>query len=488
MASGQATAANMTNRVNTRATAEVAFGRWGTVVGALIIQMILGTVYAFSVFVEPFEKAFGWTRTQITITASISLAMFALTMIFAGILQDERGPRFTALTSAFLLGFAFISVSQMANLAGIYAIHGVVTIGLIALFTSIVGLFEGSSPTRFGDAMRLGMVGGISVASLLVAQGFITGGSSDSLWTLYLTYGVIGGAGIGMGYVSPIAASVKWFPYHRGLITGVAVAGFGAGSLIFAPSARWTIEQLGWSQFFLIHGVVCVIGLTVGGLLLKNPPPDYDAPKPARIADRSAKKSASAVNIPWEEMVRTWAFWRLWLMFAMAATAGLMVITQLKPFATLKGLTPQEGAFAVSILAAFNAAGRIGWGALSDRIGRGLTMTIMFLLQALMMVGANAFEGKVLLYVAAAWVGFHFGGIFALFPSATADTFGTKSIGTNYGFMFTAYGIAGIMGPIVGARAYDATGQYTAAFLFAGALCIVAAALSAFGQRKTTTA
>lgn len=465
---------------------EVAWGRWGTVFGALVIQMILGTVYAFSVFVEPFEAAFGWTRTQITITASISLAMFALTMIFAGILQDERGPRFTALTSAVLLGSAFVAVSQMANLVGIYAVHGLVTAGLIVLGVSVVRLFEGETPTRFGESVRLGIVGGMSVASLLVAQGFITGGANDSLWMLYLSYGVLGGAGIGMGYVSPIAASVKWFPYHRGLITGVAVAGFGAGSLIFAPSARWTIERVGWSAFFLIHGVVCATGLLIGGLLLRNPPPHYEAPRPARLAGQpSGRTTTPSVHFPWEEMVRTGTFWRLWFMFLLAATAGLMAITQLKPFATLKGLSAQEGALAVSALAAFNAAGRIGWGALSDRLGRGRTMTLMFLLQAAMMALVNVLEGSLLFYGAAAWMGFHFGGIFALFPSATADAFGTRSFGTNYGFLFTAYGVAGILGPVMGARVYDVTGQYTMAFLFAGVGCLVAAALSLWGGRRS---
>lgn len=456
---------------------EIAWGRWGTVFGALVIQMILGTVYAFSVFVEPFEEAFGWTRTQITITASISLAMFALTMIFAGILQDERGPRFTALTSAVLLGSAFVAVSQMANLVGIYAVHGLVTAGLIVLGISVVRLFEGETPTRFGESVRLGIVGGVSVASLLVAQGFITGGTNDSLWMLYLTYGVLGGAGIGMGYVSPIAASVKWFPSHRGLITGVAVAGFGAGSLIFAPSARWTIERVGWSTFFLIHGFVCAIGLLIGGLLLRNPPPHYEAPRREEVSS-SPKRTSPSVHLPWEEMVRTGTFWRLWFLFVMSATAGLMAITQLKPFATLRGLSDQEGALAISTLAAFNAVGRIGWGAISDRLGRGRTMSLMFFLQAVMMILVNVWEGKEGFYVAAAWIGFHFGGIFALFPSAIADAFGTKNVGTNYGFLFTAYGVGGIVGPVVGARVYDATGEYTTAFLLAGAGCFLASLLA----------
>ncbi|MBM3214513.1 OFA family MFS transporter [Candidatus Poribacteria bacterium] len=469
------------------ATVSGSWARWLVVVGALMIQMILGTVYAFSVFVEPFEQLFGWTRTQITTTGSITLAVFALTMIFAGILQDERGPRFTALWSAGFLGIAFIAASQMGTLLGIYIIHGMVTIGAILLLIQLVRLFEGNRQSQLGDSLRQAIVGGTAVTSLLVAQKFITGGPSDSLWMLYLTYGLIGGAGIGLGYVSPIAACVKWFPYHRGLITGVAVAGFGAGSLIFAPSAQWTMERVGLSTFFWIHGLVCMSGLTIGGLLLRNPPPGYEAPQ--RRSQKQAQPRTRPVprygELPWEEVVRKWAFWRLWLMFTFAATAGLMTMSQLKPFATLNSLTPDEGIAMIQVFAVFNAAGRVGWGAISDRIGREWAMSLMFVLQAAMMVIVNGLSGVAGLWLAASWIGFNFGGIFALFPSATADAFGTKGLGTNYGFVFTAYGVAGIMGPIVGARVYDATGQYTAAFLFAGVLCIVAAAI-AFGGRTRT--
>ncbi len=382
--------------------------RWVVVVGALGIQMVLGTVYGFSVFVEPLEAAYGWSRTQITATASITLAVFAATMVPAGILQDRRGPRATALIAAVLLGAGILATSFATN-----------------------------------------------------------------LWTLYLTYGVLAGAGIGFGYVSPIATCVKWFPHHRGIITGVAVAGFGAGALVFAPWATRTIAALGLSRFFLIYGTIAAVVLAVGGLMLRNPGP---SPTATVAGDPSEATRATT----WSDMLRSSAFWRLWIMFAFASTAGLMAITQLRPFATLQGLSAADGAWAVSILSIFNAGGRVAWGAISDHLGRYRTMAVMFALQAAMltMLALNTVPGTPYFWLAAAWIGFHYGGAFALFPAATTDAFGACNLGTSYGLVFTAYGVAGILGPVVGARVFDATGQYAYAVVFAGALCAVATAMA----------
>ncbi len=462
----------------------VSLGRWGVVGGALLIQAILGTVYAFSVLVEPFETAFAWSRTQITTTASISLGVFALTMVVAGGVLDRRGPRFTALIGAGFLTTAFLAVSQMRSLAAMYVVHGIVTAAVAVGLYLLINTITGGKRSPVADSMKIGAMIGVAVTSLLVAQGMIKGTSTDSLWMFYLTYGFLGGIGIGFGYVAPVTACVKWFPNHRGLITGIAVAGFGAGSMIFAPSARWTIDALGWSSFFLIHGFVCAAGLSIGALLLRNPS-DEDKARLGSVR-HAAKEPGEETH--WSEMVRTWKFWRLWILFVFGATAGLMTITQLKPFATLQGLTAGQGAAAIAVLAACNAAGRTLWGAASDRIGRSRSMAAMFALQAVMMFAINGFDGPTLFFLAAGWVGFNFGGIFALFPSATADSFGTRGLGTNYGIVFTAYGVAGILGPIVAARVYDATQTYAVAFTFAAILCVAAAVIALFSGRAARRA
>ncbi|MBT3603115.1 MAG: OFA family MFS transporter [Candidatus Latescibacteria bacterium] len=423
--------------------------RWKIVAGALIVQVILGTVYAFSVFIKPLQLEFGWGRATTQWAFSFALATFALTMIPAGRLQDRLGPRIVASIGGVLLGLSFV------------------------------------------------------LGAVLV--------SADRPWTLYLTYGILGGAGIGFAYVCPIAAAVKWFPDKKGLITGLAVAGFGAGALFFAGPASTLllppgqggetmglsqvllvglgVQQgsgfgIGWQSFFVLHGVVCSVGVILGASLLKNPPegwtPDgWTPPKP---------DPGKQIDFTYKEMLNTPLACMLWITFIFGATSGLMAIGQWKPMmgAILQGKTfaPEwMGGFGrfvepVGILAIFNALGRIFWGKVSDLIDRPRAMMIMFLAQGMAFMVLVSVESHWAIFLASAWVGLNFGGNFALFPSATADYFGTKNLGMNYGWIFTAYGVAGILGPVVGGVLFDMTKQYMMAFVFAGILCFIAAACS----------
>jgi len=422
--------------------------RWLVVLGALIVEAVLGTVYAFSVFVTPLESEFGWSRATTQWAFSTALAMFALVMIPAGRLQDRIGPRPVAMIGGVLLGLSFL------------------------------------------------------LGALLVA--------GERPWVLYLTYGVLGGAGIGFAYVCPIAAAVKWFPDRKGLITGLAVAGFGAGALFFAgpasilllPPAEGRealglsqvllvglgIERghgfgIGWQAFFVVHGVISAAAVIGGALLLRNPPEGW---RPEGWQPPAA--SAARRDYEWAEMLNTPLATMLWLNFILGATSGLMAIGQWKPMmaAILQGdsLAPAwMGAFGrflepVGVLAIFNALGRIFWGRISDAIDRPRAMMMMYLAQGLafmLLVSVHSTWG---VFLASAWVGLNFGGNFALYPSATADYFGTRNLGVNYGWIFTAYGVAGILGPVVGGVLFDATGKYLIPFVFAGILCFIAAVAS----------
>jgi OFA family oxalate/formate antiporter-like MFS transporter len=423
--------------------------RWTIIAGALIVQVILGTVYAFSVFVRPLEQEFGWSRATTQWAFSFALATFAIVMIPAGRLQDRIGPRKVATFGGILLGLSFLL--------------GAVFIG------------------------------------------------EDRPWALYITYGIIGGAGIGFGYVCPIAAAVKWFPDKKGLITGLAVAGFGAGALFFAGPASTLLLPpapdrealglsqvllvglgiakgggfgIGWKAFFVLHGIVCAGAVMLGATLLRNPPAGWEPPggKPMQSGTRSEE------DLTWREMLNTPLACMLWLTFIFGATSGLMAIGQWKPMmgAVLKGKTfaPEwMGGFGrfvepVGILAIFNALGRIFWGRVSDWIDRPRAMMIMFLAQGMAFMLLISVESHLAVFLASAWVGLNFGGNFALFPSATADYFGTKNFGMNYGWIFTAYGVAGILGPVVGGVLFDVTQQYMMAFVFAGVLCFLAAGCS----------
>lgn len=387
--------------------------RWLVVAGALIIQVCLGAIYSWSVFVNPLKEVFSYTTTQTQIIFSLALATFALTMIFAGKLQDKKGPRIVATIGGIVLGAGY----------------------LLASFTA------GSFPL------------------------------------LALAVGFIGGAGIGLSYVCPIAACVKWFPDKRGMVTGLAVAGFGAGAWIFAKVASNFIDAYGLMPSFMYLGAIFMVSIVVGAQLLRNPPAGW---LPSGWQPAELKSKASSVeNFEWREMVMLKQFWMLWIMFVFGAAAGLLVIGILKPYGVHSGLSAAAAANAVGVLALFNGAGRIVWGAASDKIGRKNAMTLMFLLQGVMMLALiNMGSTEMTLSIAAAWVGFNFGGNLALFPSTTADFFGTKNVGINYGLMFTAYGVAGIAGPILAGSVFDMTGSYMWAFIPSGLACLIGAAIS----------
>ena len=388
--------------------------RWTVVVGALIIQVCLGAIYSWSVFVNPLKAVFDYTTTQTQIIFSLALATFAFVMIFAGRLQDRIGPRIVATFGGIVLGAGY----------------------LLASFTG--GSF------------------------LLIA----------------LTVGVIGGAGIGLAYVCPIAACVKWFPDKRGMVTGMAVAGFGAGAWLFAKIASGFIVDFGVLTAFMYLGVIFMVSVVLGAQLLRNPPAGW---RPAGWPPSTESRSnvSFVADFEWREMVKTIQFWMLWIMFMAGAAAGLLVIGILKPYGIHSGLSAAAAANAVGVLALFNGAGRIVWGAVSDRIGRKNAMALMFLLQGAMMLALIKMGStEMTLSIAAAWIGFNFGGNLALFPATTADFFGTRNVGINYGFMFTAYGVAGISGPILAGSVFDMTGSYQWAFIPSGIACFIAAGIS----------
>lgn len=387
------------------------YDRWLVLIGALLVQIILGVVYGFSALIGPLKDAFpGWSNKDVQMANTLALLFFALTMVPAGRLQDRKGPRLPALLGAAALFLAFLLASTIQT-----------------------------------DAQR-------------------------GLW--WLSYGVLYGIGIGLAYVCPIAALVKWFPDIKGLITGVAVAGFGGGAAIFIPTVgNYLNPEIGHhsiQEFFRLHALICGVIVALGALLLKNPPP-----KPAESPTTGSKSPASRGDLDWKQMLSTARFWLLWAMFIGSATAGLMTIAVAK--AAVKetpGIEEAAAATAASVLSLMNALGRVFWGAVSDRISRERAMVVMFGVQALTMfaIVPGFAMGPTVAIVLMGLVGLNFGGNFALFPSATADAFGTRNLGVNYGCVFTAYGAAGIIGPQVAAYFKDVQQTYGPAFSIAGVL------------------
>lgn len=316
-----------------------------------------------------------------------------------------------------------------------------------------------------------------TAGGLLYALGLILASKVSSIGMLYVTFGIIGGIGIGAGYVCPLATCVKWFPDKKGLITGLAVAGFGLGGMVFAPVANALKDSVGLMESFAYLGVIYGVCVVLGAQLLQNPPAGY---KPAGWNPPApvSGKAAVATDYTTGEMVKTPQFYTMWVSYLFGSAAGLMVIANALPIAKAQGLSAALAASAVMIVALFNAAGRITWGVVSDKLGRTKTLMAIFLICGITMLCLKMLTG-VMILVGVSVVGFCFGGFLAVYPSLTADYFGTKSYGMNYGMVFISYGFGAVAGPML----YDmmkspVAGQLSATpLLISGILCLVGLAL-----------
>ncbi len=500
--------------------------RYQVLIGAIIVQLILGTVYGYSIFWQPLNaEVFPAVITEaeqvsmaaegvetagmkvvadadakagqlakqkglLTYAFSICILSFALTMVFAGRVQDVKGPRQPAIIGAILMGMGFLAASFMNSPFVFFLAHAMLTgaVGLILLmvFDALLGGQEKMQENPMLRYVPQAIIVAAVVAGVTTGTQFVGKLEPvDKIFMLWATVGFLAGVGIGFAYVCPLAALIKWFPNAKGLVSGLAVAGFGFGAYLFKGQqigAMGYIEGRGITEFFLVHGAVCLVAVTFGAMLLRNP------------SSTAAPAAGAGSDSTWRDTLKKPAFYMLWLMFFSGAMAGLMVIGIIKGFAgdqLIEGaggaaaLSTDEqknllarGAEAVGYLAIFNAVGRIAWGLISDRIGRTLAMMAMFLFQAVTMCVLTQAKAEWSIAIVASIVGFNFGGNFALFPSATADLFGAKNLGANYGWVFTSYGIAAVIGILAGNIAKQQTGDYEPAFFLAAGLCVASAVLA----------
>ncbi len=393
--------------------------RWRVVVGAVLIQLCLGAIYAWSVFTPALRDA-GWSRAQTQIVFSVGLASFAVVMVLAGRRLKTWGPQ-------------------------VLAVAGGITLGAGYLLAGLIG--------------------------------------ATDFWTVLIFVGLIGGAGIGLGYVVPIAVGMRWFPDRKGMITGAAVAGFGFGALGWIKLAgEWgdLIERIDLSGTFITYGIAFAALVLAGSTVMRMPPAGW-LPE-GYIPPVGA--AAGSINFTPKEMLRTPQFHLISLTFAVSAGAGLMAIGSMKlyPVEALidSGFSDIEAsAIAGTAMAVFfslaNGMGRIVWGTLSDKLGRKLSIIVMAATQGVLMFTFIPMAGnRYSLYLAATLIGFNFGGNFALFPAITADRFGNQAVGANYPWVFLAYGSGGIVFPILGGWLGD-QGSFPLAFGLSGAACIIGA-------------
>jgi len=494
--------------------------RWLVVVGAILIQLALGAIYAWSVFTPslkataPYEIAQIYQANMLEITSAEFDQMKEDLKVPAGELKTVVNQLKVAQTEeerTTLKGRQATVVERMDGIASSYVsqetldgltygfsnsqTQSVFSAGL-ALF-AVIMVLAGRMMPKLGPR-KVATAGGVVLGLGYVLAGLVAGKSPTML---LLCIGVIGGSGIGLAYVVPIAVAMRWFPDKKGMITGFAVAGFGFGALLWVKLAgAWgaLIAAYGLGTVFLVYGVIFMIMVVVGGIWMVFPPdgwlPEgYTPPK----TNASGAPAAGQIEMTSKQMLATPQYYMILLTFIFGAGAGLMSIGLMKAW-PIQALTAngmelaQASAVAGTAMAVFfslaNGIGRIAWGTISDKIGRKMSIIIMMAIQGVVVIAFQKLAGSTYsLYLAATLIGFNFGGNFALFPTITADTFGAKYVGQNYGWVFLAYGFGGIFGPMMGGKLGD-TGNFPLAFTISGVLCLVAAVIAAMIRPPKTAA
>ena len=375
--------------------------RWLIVIGAMAIHMCIGSVYAWSVYVNPINSALNWTLTDVTIAFSVAIFFLGLSAAVMGKFVERKGPRVAATLAAVLFGLGTIG-------AGL-GIH-----------------FE-------------------------------------SKMLFYFTYGVLGGIGLGIGYISPVSMLVKWFPDRRGMATGLAIMGFGFASAISGPAIKILIDLVGISSTFYILGSIYFVIMFIAAQYITNPPEGY---MPKRLSDAIASGTKTIkvdlVNITRNEAVKTGRFYGLWIMLFINVTCGIAIISVASPLLqeTL-GMSALVAASAVGLMGIFNGAGRIVWASISDYLTRPVVFILFFLTQIIAFYLLTTVTNILLFQILIYYIMMCYGGAFASIPAYIGDIFGTKELGAIHGYILTAWALAGLAGPIIIAYVKDTTGSYT---------------------------
>ncbi|PYL66970.1 MAG: MFS transporter [Verrucomicrobia bacterium] len=384
--------------------------RWLIAVAGVVMNLALGAVYAWSVFRIPLTKSYGWTVSQVTLAFELAILMLGFAAFAGGLWMKRSGPR------------------------------------------------------------RVAAIGGLCYGLGLVLAGQVGG----HLGLLYLSYGVLGGIGLGFSYIVPVATLIKWFPDKRGMITGIAVAGFGAGALITAPVAQHLISRVGVSQTFTILGITYFIAVSGSALFMRNPPDDYRPPGWQPPVTQQQQRPDYTLGAA----LKTWQWYGLWAILFLNTSAGISIISQAAPMAQeITDVSAVAAASLVGIISIANGAGRFLWAWFSDFIGRRRVFQVMFLAQAIvffLLSRVHSFGG---LAVLAFIVLLCYGGGFGTMPAFAADFFGARNVGSIYGLMLTAWGLAGLLGPTLIAHVRQSTGYYTEALDMIAGIMLLSTAL-----------
>jgi len=383
--------------------------RWWIAVAGVCLQMALGSAYAWSVFRIPLVKEFGWSIAQVSFTFTICWFCLGCTASLGGIWLNRRGPRIVAVIAGLLWG------------------------------------------------------GGVFLSSF----------AAHKLWLLYLGYGIIGGTGLGMGYIVPIAVLVKWFPERRGLITGIAVGGFGAGSLLAAPVAGRLVQSVGLMPTFAYLGVAFAAVAVLSGLFMRNPPEAWHPagwqPTAAQLSQRSDR------DFMLGESLRTWQWWALCGLMSINTMAGLSIVSQAAPiFQEMGKVSAETAAILVGVISVGNGVGRVFWAWISDVTARKTAFLTMYLIQAALFSIYHYIGSPTLLTIATFVIVMCYGGGYGITPAFAADYFGPRHVGSIFGLMLLPWAFPAAFGPLLFAYMRESTGGYTEALYLIAAMLVIA--------------
>lgn len=414
--------------------------RWFVAAAAVGIHGSIGAVYAYSVYTKPVMEALGWRYEQVTFAFSLAIACLGLSAAFLGRFVERWGPSKSGMIAAVCYG------------------------------------------------------GGLVLAGLAISL------RSPALF--YFGYGVLGGVGLGVGYITPVATLVKWFPDRRGLATGLAIMGFGFGALLAGPLAvRW-IGVMGLANTFYVFGVGYFAVMMLSARVLVAPPHGWQpgaatilsptaavSPKSGdRIVAAPQAPQATALGYTPRQALLTPRFVMLWLLFFIQVTCGIAVISAASPMAQeIAGLTAAQAATLIGLMGLFNGLGRIGWSSFSDMIGRPATFMTFCVVQGLAFFALPHIAHPLLFQATLFLIISCYGGGFATMPAYLSDLFGTKNLAVIYGYMLTAWSAAGVAGPMLTASIREHTGGFEGTLRYGAigfAVALVLAVLVRLDQKR----
>jgi MFS transporter, OFA family, oxalate/formate antiporter len=397
------------------ASTEASKNRWLIAVSAIAIHLSIGSIYAYSIYQIPLNETQGWSTSTVTLAFSIAIFVLGFTAAFLGSYVEKYGPRKSGLAAAILYG--------------------------------------------------LGMAG--SGVSVLLG----------SLPLFLATFGVVGGMGLGLGYITPIGTLVEWFPDRRGMATGLAVMGFGAGALLTSPLGNFLIQGYGIATAFFALGALYFVLMTAGSLYIAKPPDGWLPPgmEDTEEAQEEAKSAISGLtNLTAKEARTTPRFWMVWVIIFINISAGIMLLAFASPMLQqIAGASATTAAFITGYIGIFNGGGRIVWSTLSDYVGRTTVYGAFFAIQVVAFFLMPQITGVWVLASVIFLVITCYGGGFACLPAYLSDLFGTKEVSAVHGYALTAWAIAGVAGPQLASFILESTGNYTSAlYVMNGALVV----------------